>query len=204
MIRLNALLFALAWAVAPALAQDSPEAARGYLNAFACEVLPQPVRVHVEVMDNSDQNLRLRDQLAQRLQQNGAEISDAATLVLSLEVAVARQATRHKPGDMIDVRVGQDEPEIGQEGFARLHMNVWSSRRDSLLTGRRSTVEEEGFDLLRLRASLNSRSDGHCLWQGELVHNLDGDDPYLSAAKLIPVLADSIGQAANRKPVPLD
>lgn len=201
------LAFALATMPAVALAQTrAPETedARGYLTAFACGTLPAPLRLHVDVLDNSDQNLRLRDLLVQRLQAKGADISTDATQVLSLEVGVSRQATRLKPGDLIDVRVGRDEPDLGQEGFARLHMNVWSSARDSLLTGRQGRVEEEGFDILRLRASINSRTDGRCLWQGEIVHDLDGSDAYQAAAKLIPLLADSIGQPASRKPIRID
>jgi hypothetical protein len=205
LLRNGALLIVIAlFATIPARAQGpagSEDSAQGYLNAFACGTLPQPVRIHVEVMDNTDENLKLKDLLERRLRSNGVVLSEAATLVLSLEAAVSRQATRLKPGDMVDVRIGRDEPNLGQEGYARVHMNIWSTTRDSLLTGRRSTVEEEGFDLVRLRASLNSREDGRCLWQGEIVHELGGEAPYRFAPKLIPLLADSLGKAVSRKPV---
>lgn len=201
------LATAIALAAAPAArapAQEPPESADrapGHLNAFACETLTRPLRLHVDVMDNTDENLRLKALLEDRLRAQGVTLSDRAVLVLSLEVAVARAATRRKPGDMVDVRVGPDEPDLGREGYAKVHMNIWSSSRDSLLAGRRSTVEEEGFDLLRLRASLNSREDGRCLWQGEIVHALDGQEPYRVAPKLIPVLADALGKSARATPV---
>ena len=195
--------FALAVALAaPAYAEnDAPPPPRGYLTAFACETLTTPLQLRVEVMDNTDQNLKLKDLLVQRLQKNGAQIVDSSPQVLSLEVAVARQATRNKPGDMVDVRVGGEKPEEGTSDYARVRMNIWSSTRDSLLTGRQPSVEEEGFDMLRLRASLNSRADGRCLWQGEIIENLDGEDAYGAAAKVIFHLADAVGQAVNRKPV---
>ena len=203
MSRKGVLFLALAIAlVAPAHAEENaPTPPRGYLTAFACETLTTPLQVKVEAMDNTDQNLRLKDLLVQRLQKNGATVADTSPQVLSLEVAVARQATRNKPGDMIDVRVGGEQPEAGTSDYARVRMNIWSSTRDSLLTGRQPSVEEEGFDVLRLRASLNSRADGRCLWQGEIIENLDGEDAYGAAAKVIARLADAVGQAVNRKPI---
>lgn len=199
----SVLAFAVAAVLAgPALgADDAPPQPRGYLTAFACDTLSSPLQLRVEVMDNTSQNLKLKDILVQRLEKNGATIVDSSPQVLSLEVAVARQATRNRPGDMVDVRVGGERPEEGTSDYARVRMNIWSSTRDSLLTGRQPGVEEEGFDTLRLRASLNSRSDGRCLWQGEIVENLDGEDAYGAAAKLIPRLADAVGQAVNRKPI---
>jgi len=203
MSRKGVLFLALAITlVAPAYAEDNAAAPpRGYLTAFACETLTTPLQLKVEAMDNTDQNLRLKDVLVQRLQKNGAQIIDSSPQVLSLEVAVARQATRNKPGDMVDVRVGGEKPEEGTSDYARVRMNIWSSTRDSLLTGRQPSVEEEGFDVLRLRASLNSRADGRCLWQGEIIENLDGEDAYGAAAKVISQLADAVGQAVNRKPI---
>jgi hypothetical protein len=182
-------------------ADDAPPPPRGYLTAFACETLTTPLQLRVEVADNTTQNLKLKDILVQRLEKNGASVVDSSPQVLSLEVAIRRQATRTKPGDMIDVRVGGEQPEAGTSDYARVRMNIWSTTRDSLLTGRQPSVEEEGFDTIGLRASLNSRTDGRCLWQGEIVENLDGEDAYTAAAKIIPGLADAVGHAVNRKPI---
>lgn len=206
MSRTGASLLALAFAVILATpagaADDAPPPPRGYMTAFACETLAKPLQVHVEVADNSAQNLRLKDLLVQRLTRNGAEIVASSPQVLSLEVAIERQATRTRPADMIDVRVGNKNPDDSVDrDFARVRMNIWSSTRDSLLNGRRSGIEQQGFDMLQLRASLNSRKDGRCLWQGEIVEDLEGDDPYKTAAKLIPDLADAVGQAVNRRPI---
>lgn len=197
-----ALALALALAAPAVAANDAPPPPRGYLTAFACETLAKPLRIHVEAADNSPQNIRLKDLLVKRLTKNGAEIVASSPQVLSLDVAIERQATRDKPPDMVDVRVGNKRPDNSvNRDFARVRMNIWSTTRDSLLTGRQTGVEQQGFDMLQLRASLNSRTDGRCLWQGEIIEDLEGDDPYKAAAKLIPDLADAVGHAVDRKPI---
>jgi hypothetical protein len=195
--------FAVAFGLAAsARAADNAPPPRGYMTAFACETLARPLQLRVEVADNTAQNMRLKDLLVARLTRNGARIVESSPQVLSLDVAIEREATRNRSADMIDVRVGNKNPDDSVDrDFARVRMNIWSSTRDSLLTGRQSSVEQQGFDVLQLRASVHSRSDGRCLWQGEIVEDLRGDDAYQSAAKLIPDLADAIGQAVNRKPI---
>jgi hypothetical protein len=53
-------------------------------------------------------------------------------------------------------------------------------------------------------ATLNSRVDGHCLWQGEVRHDLRDDDPDEAAKKIMPYLAAAVGKAIKNRPIDLD
>ncbi len=196
------LIFVLALAPSlPALPADTPA---GYLTAFVCEPLAKPLRVSSTIQDNTDENIRLHALLVKRLADNDITVDPDATLTMSFDVRRVREAARRKPGDLIDVRVGEDEERIGQEGFAKIHMNIWSNARDSVLGGRRDTLESALVDRLRISVAINSKADGRCLWRGEVVQNLDGRDARRAAARMIPILADSVGSAVSQKPIDID
>ena len=204
MKRLATALLVSALALAPALpvlAADSPD---GYLTAFVCERLSKPISVSSRIQNNSDENIRLHDLLVKRLANNNITVGQGAGLSMSFEVTRVREATKRKPGDLIDVRVGEDEKNIGQEGFAKVHMNIWSNAKDSVIGGRRETVESQRVDRLHIAIAINSKTDGRCLWRGEVVQNLDGRDVRRAANRMIPILADVVGTSASQRPIDID
>ncbi len=194
----SALAMALVW---PVLAADPPE---GYVTAFVCEKLAMPLKVTSRIQDNTDENVRLYGLLVKGLAKNNIKIEPAAGLTMSFDVERVREAAKRKAGDLIDVRVGKDEKHIGQEGFAKVHMNIWSNARDSVIGGRRKTLESRLVDRLRISIAINSKSDGRCLWRGEVVQNLDGRDAGRAADRMIPFLADAVGKSMSRKPINID
>ena len=204
MSRLCAPLLILVLALAPSLPALPADTPAGYLTAFVCEPLAKPLRVSATILDNTDENIRLHGLLLKRLADNHVTVGPDAALTMSFDVQRVREAGRRKPGDMIDVRVGEDEERIGQEGFARVHMNIWSNARDSVLGGRRDTLVSAHVDRLLISVTINSKADGRCVWRGEVVQNLDGRDPGRAADLMIPILADSVGSAVSQKPIDID
>ncbi len=204
MSRLCAPLLILVLALAPSLPALPADTPAGYLTAFVCEPLAKPLRVSATILDNTDENIRLHGLLLKRLADNHVTVGPDAALTMSFDVQRVREAGRRKPGDMIDVRVGEDEERIGQEGFARVHMNIWSNARDSVLGGRRDTLVSAHVDRLHISVTINSKADGRCVWRGEVVQNLDGRDPGRAADLMIPILADSVGSAVSQKPIDID
>ena len=196
MCRFGAPLLIIVLALAPSLPALPADTPAGYLTAFVCEPLAKPLRVSSTIQDNTDENIRLHALLVKRLADNDITVDPDATLTMSFDVRRVREAARRKPGDLIDVRVGEDEERIGQEGFAKIHMNIWSNARDSL--------ESALVDRLRISVAINSKADGRCLWRGEVVQNLDGRDAGRAAARMIPILADSVGSAVSQKPIDID
>ncbi len=204
MSRLTGPIFAFVFAVLPALPVFSAGPPDGYLTAFVCEKMAGPLQVASRIEDNTDENVRLHGLLVKRLASRGVTVQPSAALTMSFDVRRVREAEIRKPGDLIDVRVGEDEERIGQEGFAKVHMNIWSNARDSVIGGRRETVRSGMVDRLRISVAINSRADGRCLWRGEVVQNLDGRDARRAAEKMIPILADSIGTSATQRPIDIE
>ncbi len=191
---ISILVLALALAQAPPIGAQGPDAGEGYLTATACGKLPQPLRLDVRAMDNTVENLRLRNILVDRLGRRGIAVDAGASVVLSFDVARISRPTRRKGRDL-----GELTGSINER--ARIRLNIWSSRRDSLLGGRREGVISEAVDRLRIVVAVDGKGDGRCLWRAEAVHDVAGRDPRHIAAGMIAPLAESIGQAVSRKPI---
>ena len=204
MSRFGAPLLIVILALAPSLPALPAEPPAGYLTAFVCAPVAKPLRVSSTIQDNTDENILLHRLLIKRLAVNGITVGADAKLTMNFDVQRVREAARRKPGDMIDIRIGKDEERIGQEGFARVHMNIWSNARDSVLGDRRDTLVSALVDRLRISVTINSKADGRCVWRGEVVQNLEGRDAGRTARRMIPILADSVGSAVSQRPIDID
>lgn len=188
----------------PGHAQQNRPAADGggaRLNAFACEALPRPLRLDVQVMDNDERYLRYRDRFIARLKRDGIEVAENAALLLTLDVRKVVEFERREGGELFELRAGQENEDIGREGDLFMRGNVWSNRSDSVLGGRKRDPGQLSVDQLRATASVNRRDDGRCLWRGELRYNLDGKDPDEVARRLMPILAGALGKTVRNRPV---
>lgn len=202
MRHIAAMLFALALVVAqPGHAQDSAEDADARLNAFACEVLPAPLRVDVQLLDNDARYLRARDALVARLQGAGVEVAKDAPLVLTLELRKIVEFERREGGELFELRAGQENEDIGREGDLFVRGNVWSNSSDSVLGGRKRDPGQLSADQLQVSASINRRDDGRCMWRGEVRHDLDGGDEDEATQRVMPVLAGALGKTVRNQPV---
>ncbi len=193
------ILASLFLAVAvPAAGQATGESA-GQVTAFACEALPSPLRVEVEAADGSPQSDRLRRVVVRSLAARQAVVTPGAPLRLSLYVDSRREAAIRKGRDLGQFSRGNSNDERTQ-----FRINLWSNRRDSVIGGRRDRVLAPAVDELRVEITLDSLSDGRCVWQGEAVHSLDGRDEQLAAEQLIPLLIDRLGRSASAEPIELE
>ena len=82
--------------------------------------------------------------------------------------------------------------------------SVWLSSKDSLVGGRRTGSAGLAVDGVRLTASLNSRVDGHCLWQGEAVHDLNGRELEPVTMALVPALVGAFGKTVAPRPITIE
>ncbi|MPY71244.1 MAG: hypothetical protein GEU92_14280 [Alphaproteobacteria bacterium] len=199
--------------------KEAEAPAEGYFNAFACEKIDRPLRVAVELLDNTEDNMRLRDVFVERLSKSGARVEPGAALILSLDIETVREGRIRKPSDLVDVYVGMGgpdpnadplnrQPDSGSTSIddseARVRMNIWSNRRDSVIGGPRRKAEGDVVDQLHVTININSRTDGTCLWRGDAIHNLDGGEPRTIGAALMRYLVAQIGKPASRQPIRLD
>lgn len=189
-----ALLFVTVSLLVSSPARGQSEAPDGRLNAFSCEKLPSPLKIDVQVLDNAPRYLRFRDKFVEQLVRDGISVMAGAALVLTLEVRTERELSDPTKGNIGEVR-------IGKSGGVSVRGKIWSNTGDSVLGGRKKSADRRAVDRLKVKANLDRRKDGRCLWQGEILHDLYGRDPDKAARRLAPILAGAIGQSVQNQPV---
>jgi len=103
---------------------------------------------------------------------------------------------------LFEKRSAQDTSNVAQESTVFMRGNVWSNRDRSILGGPIEQPEKFSLNQLQVSASINRRTDGRCLWQGEVLHDLHGDeDPDAATLKIIPVLARALGKTIRNRPL---
>jgi hypothetical protein len=188
--------------IQPGQAQQSDDpSADSRLNAFACEVLPTPLRVDVQILDNAERHVRFRDTFVARLRKAGVEVAGNAPHILTLEVRKVVEFERREGGEFFELRAGQENENIGRDGDLFMRGNVWSNQSDSVLGGRKRDPGQLSTDQLQVNASVNRRDDGRCLWQGEIRHDLKGEDADDTAHQMLPILADALGKTVRNRAI---
>lgn len=178
--------YRLAVVAAAMLLSGGSAAAQGTLNTFACENLPAALRVRVDLLDDAEPMLRVRTVLLAALKRKGIEVADGAPYVLSLGAEATRLAARHKGRDLGSISNSTDDD-------VKMRMNLWSNREDSVLGGRKDSVESDARDEMRVTISINSTGDGRCIWRGDALHDTAGRDQWAVAERMTPILVDAIG-----------
>lgn len=188
----------------PVMAQAAGNPGESRINAFACGALPAPLRVDVQVLDNAARYLTFRKRFIEALRAMGGSAVDGAADILTLDVRTEREFQRRAGGELLELRAGQENKNIGDEGDVFFRGNIWSNSSDSVLGGRKRDLGRLSLNQLQVTATINSRKDGRCLWQGEVIHNLDGEDPDAATHRILPVLARAIGKTMRNQIVDLD
>lgn len=184
---------ALAVAIAAALFLPcGPATAQGTLNTYACENFPAALQVRVDLLDDAEPMLRVRAALLAALARKGIPVADGAPYVLSVGAEATRLAARRKGRDLGSISDGTDED-------VKMRMNLWSSREDSVLGGRKDAVESEARNEIRVTISINSIADGRCIWRGDAVHDTAGRDQWAVAERMAPILVDAIGGSGGHR-----
>lgn len=126
----------------------------GRLAAFAVRPIPEGAGFTVDVLDDTDFNLRLAEILTRTLaaRQTGAE----AAHIISFE---AREI-HSLEGD----GGGVGELAIDADAGVNVHVNLWSSTRDALLSGRSS---RRSVTVLRLDLAVHAPGGGPLMWQAQ-------------------------------------
>jgi hypothetical protein len=176
----------------PGLAGDS-----AVISASRFSDLPPGKAVNVQVYDDSDMNLRVREAFVQALQVRGVTVVAGAPLELMLDLTVQ------------EGRLEITQPSLGRASSnvsdSRVELNVLSNTEDSVLGGRRSEpgtrVVREG--IVSLNAQLNDPEARETLWQGDVRTEMDRRGLEGLAERMVEPLADSYGRNVANEEVRL-
>ena len=192
-ILLSAALLAIAMPSHAATAQP------GSLTAFACGKLPSPLWVEVDAQDDSRQSARLKNALIKALIADRTLITANAPLKVSLHVETLRESARYKGRDLGEFSRGNRNAER-----TKFRMNLWSNRKDSVIGGRKDAILSRGLDELHVAIEIHDKSNGQCVWRGQARLDLDGQDEFSTARRIITLITRSIGKTIRAAPLRLD
>ncbi len=169
------------------------------LNAYECETLPKPLRLSVQVLDNAERFLKFKGHFEKELRAAGAEIAANAPVVVTLDIRTVREFQEKSAGPLFELRAGQENTDIGRDGTVFFRGNVWSNRSSSVLGGPKRRSGRLALNQLQVTANLNRRSDGRCLWQGEVLHNLSGENTDNATLRILTILAGNLGKMVRNR-----
>ncbi len=185
-LRVSLALAALGVATAAIAAELIGQAT---LNAVAFQPLPSHTPIEVQVLDDSDENLAIKSELASALAARGYTVADGAPLLLSINTgdAVGAWNTASKSDQ---IRVMDDRGRLFPQG------EVDMTRQLRLPLPRTTVVTPAQF---RLGLTLDQRTNGARIWQGWTIADLSQGDPPDLARAMVPKLVDSLGQTVREQ-----
>ncbi len=180
------------WSVAAA-------AADVIVSTKICDPIPAGAAMRLSPADDADLYKWVDEPLRHALKKAGHPISDGGSVDVYYAITEAPVAYR-KDGPSLG-RLEVDTTRSGQR--ALLLLNVWSTREDSILGGRKSKSGSRFATYLFMTFEINDKQTGKCLWRGEGGTALVGDRKLL-IVQITDTVMDHLGQAVDRKSVVVD
>lgn len=177
----------------------SASAADVVVSTRVCEAIPTGAAVRLSPADDADLYLSVDRPLREALAKAGHAVSEAGPIDLYYTITEAPVAIRRSGPSLGTLEV--DTTRSGQR--ALLLLNVWSTRKDSILGGRKSKSGSQFSTYLFMSFEVNDKESGRCLWRGEGGTELAGD-PKVLTALITETVMDHLGQAVDKKSVVVD
>ena len=141
-----------------AWAQNAAAGGSGKLQAVSYREVPDRLTLSVTLFDDSNINLRIKEQMVASLERAKHSLGDNALFELELMSEVT-------PG-----KLGGATPSLGRlssnNDNSQIEMNIWSSSQDSILGGRYSDRPRRIASRFEIHATLRERSLGQVVWEG--------------------------------------
>jgi len=175
---------------------------QGLLNAVAYDPLPTQVSINVRPLNDSDENLSLKQDFETALRERGHTVDVDAPLVLSFE-------TREAAGAWADRgRRTVLELEASGEGVGgdqqRVHLNLFNSSSGGVFNrgneGGTGIVTPSHF---RIDLSIDDRSNGERLWQAWAVADIGRSDGRRVSQAMVPGMIARLGETVRQEQIDL-
>lgn len=172
---------------------SGPAHAQGYVSTFACGIIPAHAKFDVEMLEDSHSAMRLRKVVVDRLVKRGYTVSGDAPLRLLID-------PENEPGT--PPRSNPNLSQLGEPNNTTLgatsQLGQTLQRLDQQKLQRESVTP--GNDNVRVSITINRKSDGRCLWEGEVRYAADGAGYWDIAVRIAPHLVDAIGKPLSNAP----
>ncbi len=195
-MRRFSILSGLAVCLGLILSSAGTSLAQGYgealMNAFSYRPLPQTTSFRVQPLDNSDQNLILKEEFERILRSKGFSISDDALLVITFETRdeMGAYKTRNKRAVLeLDAHGGR---EGGED--ARMRFNLFDSNSGGVFNRGKGETSVMTPSQYRLDVSIDNRTNGKRHWSAWAVADLSHTDGTSLVRGMIPEMIGNIGK----------
>jgi len=192
---ISASIFTLALflqSVGPSYAQGYGEA---LLNAISYKPMPKGTPFSVQPLDNSDQNIALKNEFERILKAKGYTLSPDAPLVITFETRdeLGAYKTRNKRAILeLDAHGGRE----GGEN-ARMRLNLYDSSTGGIFNQGKGETSVMTPSQYRLEVSIDNRTNGKRHWQAWSVTNLDKSDGATLIRAMVPEMVGNMGKTVT-------
>lgn len=179
-------LFALAcFCFVPGIghAQDLSTIGYGVLTATSYETFSDTDPIAVELLDDSEVNVRLADDVRKTLRSYGRTVDQNSDLILYISTVTRGRDGSRSSGSLLRL---YGDAEQGVD----FSVNIYSDQTDSLLTGKKET--RPGRVTYRFIGEVRRGRD--VLWQGRVESNESIGDTYQTFQPMVPTLIESLGE----------
>ncbi len=166
------------------------------VSTRVCDPIPAGAGVSISAADDADLYRSVDKPLRAALTKAGHAESAAGPMELYYTITEAPVALRRSGPSLGTLEV--DTTRSGQR--ALLLLNVWSTRKDSILGGRKSQSGSQFSTYIFMSFEVNDKESGRCLWRGEGGTALVGD-PKVLTVLITETVMDHLGQAVDNKSV---
>lgn len=192
LVRRTLAITALAVTVCgPAFAQFADTIA-GRLATQSLQPIAADAGVVVDILDDTDANLRVQRALVDSLNDQGraamAVPDSISAIILEFDTAeiIGGEGGDGAIGELqVDTLLG-----------VQMRLNLWSSTRDALISGR-SPNAVRSTRLLRLDLVARRRIDGRVVWHGQAFFEGPAGDPGPLFVRMAPVLSRHFGETTD-------
>ena len=163
---------------------------------FYCGKVPIDKEISVKPYKADDLSIESANAFAEGLRGRNYRVAPSARYEVTLRARFEEGRYEDPKGSLGSANVGNIRDDT------QINMNVWSTTKDSLLTGRQSTGVKQAPQL-RIRATLRDQESGRVQWRGEASGVLGNIDDEAVGRTLGGALADAFGCAVLVENIPL-
>jgi len=165
---------------------------QGIMNAISYKTLPQNTAFSVKPMDDSNQNMILKQKFEYLLKIRGFSISKKAPLVITFGTSneLSSYTTRKRRSVLeLDAHGGREGGEK-----ARMRFNLFDSNSGGLFNVGKGETSLKTSGLHRLDVSVINRTNGKHHWQAWTTTNQDRSNGRALILAMVPEIVNKIGK----------
>jgi hypothetical protein len=178
--------------VHPGKTVQAQGAGQGLMNAISYKALPKHTAFSVQPMDNSDQNMVLKEEFERLLKSKGFSISKDAPLVITFETCseIGSYTTRNRRS------VLELQAHGGREGGedARMRFNLFDSNSGGIFNQGKGETSLRTPGQYRLDVSIDNRTNGKRHWQAWTTANHNRSSGGALILAMVPEMVRKLGE----------